>query len=85
LAAGARAPRLKCGSVRSTKPFWMRSPPTACCPTHAIICEMLMVEPFEPHDAMMSGLLYSHGSSRMHTLPASHTQPSPKPSRIIIV
>ena len=44
-------------------------PLTACCPTHATICEILMVEPLEPHSAMMSGELW-RGSSCRHTVPA---------------
>ena len=36
---------VKCGRVRSEKPKGMRLPSTFCCPTHAIICEMLMNEP----------------------------------------
>ena len=35
----------------------MRLPPTDCWPTHAIICEMLTKEPFEPHVAIVSGAL----------------------------
>ena len=35
----------------------MREPLTACWPTQAIIWQMLMVDPLEPHSAMMRGLL----------------------------
>ena len=59
-AAGKRAAvqlTAKCGRVRFTKPSGMRAPPTTCWPTHAIICEMLILEPLEPHLAMISGVL----------------------------
>ena len=46
-----------------TKPFWMRLPPTDCCPTHAIICEMLRGDPFDPHSAMILGL---HGQQQQY-------------------
>lgn len=36
---------VKCGNVRSENPNGIRFPSTFCCPTHAIICEMLMKEP----------------------------------------
>lgn len=39
-----------------TKPFWMRLPPTDCCPTQAIIWEMFSGDPFDPHSAMIRGL-----------------------------
>lgn len=39
-----------------TKPFWMRLPPTDCCPTQAIIWEIFNGEPFDPHSAMIRGL-----------------------------
>ena len=39
---------VKWGSVLLRKPYGMRLPSTFCCPTHAIICEMLMKEPLEP-------------------------------------
>ena len=48
----------------------MREPLTACWPTQATIWQMLMVEPLEPHSAMMSGLLW-RGSCSRHTLPAT--------------
>ena len=35
----------KCGKARSSKPLGTRLPLMACCPTHAIIWEMLMLEP----------------------------------------
>lgn len=59
----------KYGSVLSSNPSGILFPETACCPTHAIICEMLMKEPFEPHRAMMRGLL-EWWSSRLQTFPA---------------
>ena len=68
-AAGVFSPRLKCGSERSANPSGGRVPPTACCPTHATICEMLMVDPLLPQSAMMSGALW-RGSSSRHTFPA---------------
>mmetsp|Transcript_3565 Transcript_3565/g.12138 ORF Transcript_3565/g.12138 Transcript_3565/m.12138 type:complete len:207 (+) Transcript_3565:1321-1941(+) len=68
-AAGVFSPLLKCGSERSAKPSGGRCPPTACCPTHATICDMLIVDPFDPHSAMMSGALI-RGSSSRHALPA---------------
>ena len=52
------------------KPLGMRRPDTDCCPTHAIICDMLMNEPFAPHVAMASGAL-SGWSSRLQISPAS--------------
>lgn len=57
LPSGPRAPTGKCGRVRFTKPSWMRAPPTVCWPRQAIICEMLMGEPLEPHCAMASAEL----------------------------
>ena len=56
------------GSVRSTKPSWMREPPTDCWPTVAIIWQMLSTEPLEPHVAMMRGELLLDSSS-MHMEP----------------
>lgn len=57
LAAGKSDSGLKCGSVRFTKPFSMRFPPTDCCPRMAIIWEMLMSDPLEPHSVMIRGAL----------------------------
>ena len=54
-ASGVFSPLRKCGSDRPANPSGGRDPPTACCPTHATICEMLIVLPFEPHSAMISG------------------------------
>ena len=50
-----------------TKPFWMRLPPTDCCPTQAIIWEMFSGDPLDPHSAMIRGLrnsksIYSESS-----------------------
>ena len=42
----------------------MRLPPTDCCPTHAIICEMFRGDPFDPHSAMILGL---HGDTYMRS------------------
>ena len=39
---------VKCGRVRLTNPKGIRLPSTFCCPTHAVICEMLMKDPLEP-------------------------------------
>ena len=44
-----------------TKPFWIRFPPTDCWPTQAIIWEMFRGDPFDPHSAMMRGLLTQQG------------------------
>jgi hypothetical protein len=38
----------KWGSVRCVKPYLMRLPCTFCCPTQAIICEILSSDPLEP-------------------------------------
>ena len=35
----------KCGSVLLINPFGIRLPFTACCPTHAIICDILITDP----------------------------------------
>lgn len=40
---------VKWGRVRSEKPKGMRLPSTFCCPTHAIICEILMKDPCTDH------------------------------------
>lgn len=43
----------------------MRLPPTDCCPTHAIICEMFRGDPFDPHSAMIRGL-HGHTSHKTY-------------------
>mmetsp|Transcript_3996 Transcript_3996/g.11133 ORF Transcript_3996/g.11133 Transcript_3996/m.11133 type:complete len:210 (-) Transcript_3996:1531-2160(-) len=43
----------KWGSVRFTKPKGMRFPSTFCCPTQAVIWEMLMKEPLDPPVTMI--------------------------------
>jgi hypothetical protein len=67
-AAGSLARAGKMGSVRSTNPSWIRAPPTDCWPTHATICEMLRVDPLDPHVAMTRAG-FSRGSSSMHDDP----------------
>src|SRR6056297_749899 len=56
-AAGKRDSGRKWGRVRLTKPFSMRLPPTDCWPRMAIIWEMLMSEPLDPHSVMIRGAL----------------------------
>ena len=50
---------MKCGSERPLKPKGMRLPSTFCCPTHAIICEMLRKDPLEPACTVILTLLVS--------------------------
>ena len=49
--------RSKWGRALSSNPLGTRLPLIACCPTHAIICDMLIKEPLEPHTAIVRGLL----------------------------
>ena len=51
------------------KPSGARFPLTVCCPTEAIIWQMLREEPFEPQTDMTRGEL-CQGSSAIHILPA---------------
>mmetsp|Transcript_60051 Transcript_60051/g.190768 ORF Transcript_60051/g.190768 Transcript_60051/m.190768 type:complete len:303 (-) Transcript_60051:1662-2570(-) len=48
----------------------MRLPSTFCCPTHAIICEMLMKDPLDPAVTICFTLLFSE-RERCALLPAS--------------
>lgn len=57
--SGPKSSFVKCGSVRPANPNGMRLPSTFCCPTHAIICEMLMKEPLDPAVTMRTTLLVS--------------------------
>lgn len=59
----------KWGRALSSNPSGILFPLMACCPTHAIICEMLMKEPLDPQRAMVSGLLV-RWSSCLHDFPA---------------
>ena len=68
--AGSSEWRGKCGKARWTNPLGMRLPPTDCWPTHAIICEMLMKDPLEPHRAIVSGA-FRWCSSLLQISPAS--------------
>ena len=61
---------LKCGRVRNRKPYGMRLPSTFCCPTQAVICEMLMKDPFEPASTIRLTRLYCF-SDFCASLPAS--------------
>lgn len=44
---------LKCGSVRCSYVCSIRWPFTFCCPTHAMICAILMTDPLEPPVTML--------------------------------
>mmetsp|Transcript_4220 Transcript_4220/g.8818 ORF Transcript_4220/g.8818 Transcript_4220/m.8818 type:complete len:209 (+) Transcript_4220:2194-2820(+) len=46
--SGPRSSLLKCGRVLFLNPHGIRFPSTFCCPTHAIICEMLIKDPLDP-------------------------------------
>lgn len=61
-----RRPPARLTDLRLTNPSGMREPETACCPTQATICEMLILEPLEPHTAMISGELNRCESSLKH-------------------
>lgn len=41
----------------TSNPSGGRCPEIACCPTQAIICEMLINEPLEPQTAIVKGAL----------------------------
>mmetsp|Transcript_31231 Transcript_31231/g.70651 ORF Transcript_31231/g.70651 Transcript_31231/m.70651 type:complete len:228 (+) Transcript_31231:1240-1923(+) len=69
LAGAVRLWYAKCGSVLFTNPSCIRCPPTACWPTHAIICEMFNGLPLEPHSAIIRGVL-AHGSAFIASWPA---------------
>ena len=47
----------KWGSVRFNIPFGIRFPLIICCPTQAIICETLILEPLLPHACIIIGEL----------------------------
>ena len=68
-AFGCLAPHLKCGKLRLTKPSGVLEPLTVCCPTAAIIWQILRLEPLEPHTDIIRGELY-HGKFFIHIWPA---------------
>ena len=54
LLAGESSNLVKCGNVRSSKPYGIRFPFTFCCPRHETIWEMLRSLPFDPASTMVT-------------------------------
>lgn len=59
----------KWGKDLDSNPFGIRYPLTVCCPTHAIIWHKLILEPFDPHTAIIRAWL-SFGNLLLSKSPA---------------